>query len=142
MNLAMLLTFRAIGFGWNEDGILLTSSIQSPKLIAVWTVLEPLPLVVTNPVPIVIGLMLFSIGHAYIYSWISANWPRGILQRTMRFAGLIFFMTYLFWEFFTPINQFGEPLQLVAIELMFWSIIAISEAFSIVYIMELGKNKS
>ena len=27
MNLVMLLTFRAIGFGWNVDGILLTSSI-------------------------------------------------------------------------------------------------------------------
>lgn len=45
MNLAMLLTFRAIGFGWNGGGILLTSSMQSQKLIAVWTQLEPLPLV-------------------------------------------------------------------------------------------------
>jgi hypothetical protein len=35
LNLAMLLTFRAIGFGWNGDGILLTSSIQSHKLMAV-----------------------------------------------------------------------------------------------------------
>jgi hypothetical protein len=45
MNLVMLLTFRAIGFGWNGDGILLTSSIQSRKLIAVWTSLEPLLLI-------------------------------------------------------------------------------------------------
>jgi hypothetical protein len=53
MNIAMLFTFRTIGFGWNgRRGILLNPSLQSPKLIAVWTTLEPLPLVVTNPLPI------------------------------------------------------------------------------------------
>lgn len=66
MNLVMLLTFRAIGFGWNGGGILLTSSIQSQKLIAVWTKLEPLPLIVSNPAPIIGGLALFGIGHAFV----------------------------------------------------------------------------
>lgn len=33
LNLAMLLTFRAIGFGWNGGGILLTSSIRFVKKI-------------------------------------------------------------------------------------------------------------
>lgn len=37
MNLAMLLTFRFIGFGVNRDSILLNPSIQSRKLSAVWT---------------------------------------------------------------------------------------------------------
>jgi hypothetical protein len=37
----------------------------------------------------------------------------------MRFAGLLFFMTFFFWEFFTPFNQFGEPLPLIALELCF-----------------------
>jgi hypothetical protein len=55
MNLAMLLTFRAIGFGWHGHGILLTSPLQSKKLIEVWTQLEPLRLVVANPMPITIG---------------------------------------------------------------------------------------
>jgi hypothetical protein len=40
-----------IGFGWNGGGILLDPSVQSPKLIAVWTKLEPLPLVVNAPAP-------------------------------------------------------------------------------------------
>jgi len=44
----MLLTFRLLGFGWNGGGILLSSPIQSQKLIAVWTQLEPLPLVVAE----------------------------------------------------------------------------------------------
>lgn len=140
MNVVMLLTFRAIGFGWNGGGILLTSSIQSPKLIAVWTKLEPLPLVVANPAPIIAGLVLFGIGHAVVYKWLSTGWPPGVLPRGLRFASLLFFMTFLFWEFFTPFNQFGEPLPLVALELSFWAAIAICEAFVIASIIEHGKS--
>ena len=140
MNLVMLLTFRAIGFGWEGDGILLTSSIQSQKLIAVWTTLEPLPLVAVNPAPIIVGLVLFGIGHAFIYRWLSVAWPPGVMRRALRFAGLIFFMTYLFWEFFTPFNQFGEPLPLIALELSFWAAIAVVEAVVIATIVERGAS--
>jgi len=136
MNVAMLLTFRLFGFGWNGGGILLSSSIQSPKLIAVWTQLEPLPLVVANPPPIIIGMLLFGIGHAFIYRSVSTAWPVGTSRRAMRFAGLLFFMSFLFWEFFTPFNQFGEPLPLVALELLFWATIAIAESFAIASVLE------
>jgi hypothetical protein len=136
MNLAMLLTFRGIGFGWNGDGILLTSPIQSQKLIAVWTELEPLPLVVASPAPIILGMVLFGIAHAFIYRSISVAWPSGVLPRALRFAGLVFFMTFAFWEFFTPFNQFGEPLPLIALELLFWAIIAVCEAFAIALVLE------
>jgi hypothetical protein len=136
MNLVMLLTFRAIGFGWNGGGILLTSAIQSRKLIAVWTQLEPLPLVVANPAPIIVGLLLFGIGHAFIYRGIAAAWPPGILQRAWRFAVLYFFMTFFFWEFFTPFNQFGEPLPLIFLELSFWALIAMAQSLVMVAIIE------
>jgi hypothetical protein len=53
MNLAMLFTFRLMGFGWNGGGILLESFSQSRKLIAVWTEMEPIPLVVNSPAPII-----------------------------------------------------------------------------------------
>lgn len=138
MNLVMLLTFRAIGFGWNGHGILLTSPRQSKKLIAVWTQLEPLPLVVANPAPIIVGLLLFGVGHAFVYKWLSAAWPKGIAPRALRLAGLLFFMTFLFWEFFTPFNIFGEPLPLVALELSFWALIAVADAFAIAFVMEQG----
>ena len=136
MNLVMLPTFRVMGFGWNGDGILLSSPIPSQKLVAVWTTLEPLPLIAVNPVPIVLGLIAFGIGHAFIYWWLSVGWPRGIATRALRFAGLLFFMSFLFWEFFTPFNQFGEPLPLVALELSFWGLIALAEAFAIALVME------
>jgi hypothetical protein len=136
MNLAMLLTFRTIGFGWDAKGILLTSPMQSHKLIAVWTEIEPLPLVVNTPLPVILGMLLFGIGHAYIYKQVSVGWPQGVAPRALRMSGLIFFMSYLFWEFFTPFNQFGEPLPLIALELLFWAVIAIAEGVSITIIME------
>jgi hypothetical protein len=117
MNGAMVLTFRFLGFGVHADGILLDPSLQSEKLIAVWTRLEPLPLVVAAPAPIIIGLILFAIGHAFLYRMISPVWPAGIVLRALRMALLIFFFSFLFWEFFTPFNQFGEPLSLIALEL-------------------------
>jgi hypothetical protein len=135
-NLAMLFTFRAIGFGWDGQGILITAAMQSPKLIAVWTSLQPLPMIVANPAPIIGGIVLFGIGHAFVYRWLAAAWPAGILPRALRFAGLQFCMTFLFWEFFTPFNQFGEPLPLVALELLFWGVIALAEAFVIAAILE------
>lgn len=136
LNIVMLLTFRLIGFGWNGGGILLDPSIQNPKLIAVWTKLEPLPLVVNSPAPIILGLILFGIGHAYVYQWIAPFWPKGIKARALRMAALIFFLSFLFWEFFTPFNQFGEPVPLILLELMFWAAIALAEAFVIAAVIE------
>ncbi|MBI5249663.1 MAG: hypothetical protein HY912_09225 [Desulfomonile tiedjei] len=138
MNLAMLFTFRMIGFGWNGGGILLDPTVQSQKLIAVWTSLEPLPRVVVNPVPIVVGLMLFGVGHAFIYKWLSVAWPPGIIPRALRLAGLLFFMSFLFWEFFTPFNQFWEPPALIALEMCFWALIALADAFAIATVIEIG----
>jgi hypothetical protein len=135
-NLTMLLTFRTIGFGWDGKGILIESPIQSPKLIAVWTQIEPLPKVVTNPAPIILGLLLLGIAHAFLYRMVSSGWPRGAWARTLRFGGLMFVLSYLFWEFFTPYNQFGEPLILVSLELVFWACIAYAEAAAIAWIIE------
>ena len=140
MNIAMLLTFRFIGFGVNADGILLNPSVQSSKLIAVWTVLEPLPLVVSRPAPIIFGIILFGIIHAYLYRWLCPAWPKGIVRRALSFAMLVFVMTFLFWEFFTPFNQFGEPFGLIAIELIFWAVIALADGFAIATIMERGAS--
>jgi hypothetical protein len=136
MNLAMLLTFRFLGFGWRGKGILLNPNVQSKKLIAVWTEIKPLPLVVNNPAPIIAGIILFGIIHAFAYRWISPAWPEGIVARGMRMAILIFLLVFLFWEFFTPFNQFGEPLPLIGLELLFWAIIALADGFVIAFIIE------
>ena len=136
MNVVMLLTFRLLGFGWNGDGILLKSPAQSSKLIAVWTEIEPIPLVVDTPAPIISGIILFGIAHAYVFRWVAPSWPGGIVNRGVRFSFLVFVMTFLFWEFFTPFNMFGEPLQLIALELFFWACIALADGMAIAAILE------
>jgi hypothetical protein len=136
LNITMLLTFRSLGFGWNGGGILLDPTIQSPKLIAVWTQIQPLPLVIAGPAPIIIGLILFGVGHAFVYQWLAPAWPSGGKAKTWRMAALIFFLSFLFWEFFTPFNQFGEPIHLIALALIFWAMIAFAGAFVIASVME------
>ena len=136
MNFVMLLTFRSIGFGWSGKGILLDPDVQSRKLIAVWTEIEPLPLVVNHPAPIIAGIVLFGVIHAFVYRWISAAWPEGVFAKGIRMSILTFLLVFLFWEFFTPFNQFGEPLPLIGLELLFWSTIALADGFVIAFIME------
>lgn len=136
MNLVMLLTFRLLGFGWKGQGILLNPEFQSRKLIAVWTEMEPLPLVVANPAPIILGLIVFGVIHAFLYRWLSSAWAPGTIARGLRLACLVFFVAFLFWEFFTPFNQFGEPLPLIGLELFFWALIALADGISIAAIME------
>jgi hypothetical protein len=140
MNIAMMLTFRLIGLGLDGNGILLDPTVQSGKLIAVWTEIEPLPRVVDRPVSIIVGIILFGIVHAYLYRWVSPAWPKGIARRSLSFAALVFILSFLFFEFFTPFNLFGEPLPLIAVELCFWAIIALADGFSISAVMEPGAS--
>lgn len=136
LNITMLVTFRLLGFGWNGGGILLDPSVQSAKLIAVWTQIEPLPLIFSHPLPMGLGLILFGIGHAFIYRWLAPSWPVGVTARALRMAALVFFLSFLFWEFFTPFNQFGEPVKLIGLELTFWATIAFVESFVLASVFE------
>ena len=138
MNLAMFLTFRMIGFGTNADGVLLDPTIQSPKLIAVWTKLEPLPLVIADPLPIILGLLGFAVIHGFLYRWLSVSWPQGVVARGWRFSMLVLLLSYGFWEFFTPFNQLGEPVRLIGIELIFWTCVAATEGFAIAVLFEIA----
>jgi hypothetical protein len=130
-NAAMFLTFGLIGFGVDGHGLLLNPKTQSAKLIAVWTTLEPLPLVVARPHLIVLSLYLFAFAQAVIYRLLSPAWPPGLHGRALRLAALRFLLTFLFWEFFTPFNQLGEPLSLLVLELSFWALVALAESYAI-----------
>jgi hypothetical protein len=132
-NVAMLVMFRFLGFG---SGLLLDPRWQSLKLIAVWTQIEPLPRVVGAPLPIILGLFAFSLFHTWLYAKLSASWPHGLWPRAWRLGGLVFILSYVFFEFFTPFNLFWEPLLLVAVELAFWAVVALVEALAIVAVLE------
>lgn len=66
MNAIMLVKFGISGLGWTRDGFLVDPRLQSEKPIAVWTRIEPPPLVVTDPALIGMGMILFGVGHAFI----------------------------------------------------------------------------
>ena len=138
---AFLLFFIIGGLGSDPGRILLDPSIQSNKLIVVWTEIEQLPLIITNPFLMFAGYILFAIGHAFIYDWLSPTWPHNIKARSTRLAILVFFLSYSFLEFFTPFHLFGEPVPLLVLELVFWAIVALAEAFIISVIFEM-KSKT
>lgn len=139
MNVVMLITFRILGFGLNADGILLDPALQSAKVIDVWTRIQPLPLVVDRPAAIIAGIFGFGLLHAYVYRSIRPAWRAGVAHRGLAFSLIVFALAFLFWEFFTPFNQLGEPLRLVALELGFWALIALADGYVIAAIVESSK---
>jgi hypothetical protein len=136
-SIVLYLTFGLIGFGIDGDGILTDPDRQSEKLISVWTEQLPLPLVISNPLAIVIGFILLSVGHAFFYQWMRPVLPAGKTGRIMLFGFLIFFFSYVFFEFFTPFNMFGEPLSLILVELLFWGLTALSESAVIINVVDI-----
>jgi len=139
-NVAMLVTFRLFGFGLNEDGPLLDPALQASKLIAVWTTLEPRPLIVARPFLMACGLVGFAVLHAAVYASVRDAWPPNPLSRATRLAALLL-LQFAFWEFFTPFNLFGEPLGLIGLELSFWAVIAAAEALAIVSVFHVGDGR-
>ena len=81
------------------------------------------------------GHLLCAIIHSFVYGWLSLAWPPGIIPKAARIASL-FFLTYLFWEFFTPFNLFWEPIPLIFLQLIFWASIALGEAFAVATVFE------
>lgn len=49
---------------------------------------------------------------------------------------MTFLFSYLFWEIFTPYNQFGEPPALMAVGLTLWALIAVADGLAIAWVME------
>lgn len=138
MGITMFLTFRLVGFGSEGDGVLLDPATQSAKLIAVWTSLEPKPRIIHEPLLMQAGFIVLAAIHAAVYKSVAAAWPPGLVPRGLRFSALLFGCTFLFWEFFTPFNLFGEPLPLIGLELLFWSGVALAEGFAIAAVLERG----
>ncbi len=124
-SLAVLILFRLIGFEY--WGILTNPEYQSPKLIKVWAEIEPIPLAVNHPGIITLGFVLLSILHAFLFAIIREGLPGEGLKKGIIIGLIIWLFSYVFFEFFTPWNMFGEPVALVALELLFWIGVALSE---------------
>lgn len=138
---ATFMLFVLIGSGLDhQSGPLFDPSLQSSKVIAIWTQIEPLPLFVTSPLLMLLGYVAFGILHAVVYRSVASAWPDRLAARIWRLAAIMWTLSYLFFEFLGPFNLLGEPLPLVALELGFWALAAFVEAAVIVIILERGVN--
>ena len=115
--------------------ILFDPDLQSAKLIAVWDEIEPLPPAYGEAVTGSI-LILIVIGRAFVYRWLAPAWPTGVVARALRYALLVWFLSFFFLEFAAPFTLFGEPVGLVLIELVILAVAVLAEAFLLAGIME------
>ncbi|MBI3772798.1 MAG: hypothetical protein HY272_08890 [Gammaproteobacteria bacterium] len=111
---------------------------QSQKLINVWTLWEPLPRLAQMPSwPMIVGFSLFSLLHVLVYKRFSALFPGNTwFGKGLSLAAGIFIFQYTYFEFFTPFNQYHEPLYLIAYELLLQGIMAFAEGLTISWLME------
>lgn len=130
------LTFVLLGSGLDQaSGPLVDPALQSPKLLAVWTEIEPLPLFATAPLLILAVYIAFALGHAFLFRSVQDAWPAGRWARTWRLALVLWSLSYLFFELLGPLNLLAEPLPLVALELAFWLAAALVETALIVALL-------
>ncbi len=112
-------------------GLILNPNLQSDKLIAVMTRLEPLPLMFTN------GLLYLFIGlfvgaaHGIVFAFLAPCLPATTLKRGVVFGLILWALMALYFEFHVPFNMFGEPVLLVALELCLWIIVLLVEGILI-----------
>lgn len=132
----VFLTFGLVGAGLDYNGILFNPTLQSPKVIAVWKQIQPLPVMVTDRFVILGGFVLFAIGHAFLYRSVAVAWPKGIANRALRLTVIIWVFSALFFEFMGPFNLLHEPLQLQSLEFIFWAAAALAESFTLVIVFE------
>jgi hypothetical protein len=137
---ALFLTFaRFGGAGQGETGLLYDPRTQSAKLIAVWKEIEPLPLTIENPAPILAGYIVFAICFAFLYRSVAPAWPAGTFRRTWRLAAIIW-LVGAFFEFQGPVNLFHQPAKPLLVALTFWAIAATTTAAAIAAIAERGNG--
>jgi hypothetical protein len=107
--------------------LLFNRSNQSAKLLAVFFEMEPLPLMFTNgplylAIAAVIGLV-----HGAVFALVEPALPAGRIKKGLAFGGVVWGLMALYFEFHVPFNMFGEPVALVAFELLFWIVVAAVE---------------
>jgi len=110
---------------------------QSQKLINVWRLWEPLPRITQQPsVPMIAGFFLFTLLHVLVYLRLAPVFPgRGWVGKGLSLALGIWVFQYGYFEFFTPFNQYREPLPLIAYELGLQGIMAAVEGLAIARVL-------
>ncbi len=110
---------------------------QSQKLINVWRLWEPLPRITQQPsLPMMGGFLLFTLLHVLVYLRLAPVLPgKGWVGKGLSLGLGIWVFQYGYFEFFTPFNQYREPLHLIAYELVLQGIMAAVEGLAIARVL-------
>lgn len=103
----------------SQEIIFSESMGQSPKLVAVWTSLEPIPSQFSLIPALIITPIIFSFFFAILYDSIPS---RTKLKKGLAYGIILWGTIAVFFELFTPLGLFGEPIHLLAFELFLWFI--------------------
>jgi len=113
MSLLFLLFMNPI----SQQIIFSESEGQSPKLIAVWKELEPVPSLLSLLPALTITPLIYSVVFAVLYESIPGNTGA---RKGLAFGIILWSTIAVFFELFVPNGLFGEPLRLLGYELLLW----------------------
>lgn len=119
-------------------GLILNPEIQSEKVIAVLTQIEPLPLMFTNGLLYLLVGLFIGVLDGIVFTFIQESLPEQVLQRGIAFGLILWVLRALYFEFHVPFNMFGEPVWLVGVELFFWIIVVLTEGMILALIYGKG----
>ena len=92
---------------------------QSPKLVSVWTQIDPIPQATSLIPALIITPVIFSFFFTVLYDSIPGH---SKIKKGLAYAIILWGTIAVFFELFTPLGLFGEPLHLLAYELGLWFI--------------------
>jgi hypothetical protein len=93
------------------------SAGQSPKLVAVWNELEPVPSLVSLLPALTITPLIYSVIFTILYEAVPG---RNGTRKGLSFGIMLWATIAVFFELFTASGLFGEPVHLLAYELLLW----------------------
>lgn len=126
-------TFGVLGTGGGHGtGLLFNPATQSAKLLAVWTQIKPLPLMIRAPIAVFAGFTVLIMGYSFLFEASRKAWPEGYWNNVIWLALLIWFFSCTFFEFFGSLNLLAEPIPLISIELVFWAVCSVGASITIV----------
>jgi len=116
----------------SQEIIFSESMNQSPKLVAVWTSMEPTPSELSLTPALIITPIFFSFFFAILYDSIPGS---SKLKKGIAYGVILWGTIAVFFELFTPLGLFGEPLHLLAYELFLWfvGLVSVGIILSFIY---------
>ena len=102
------------------QSVLADPAHQSPKIIAIFFELEPLPRMVTDPFLAYAGFVLIGLIHGLVFALVAPALPGRGWMKGLSFGAVLWLVMVVWFEFFMLWNVLGEPLPLIALELVLW----------------------